>query len=112
MILPDDLKRLLPKVVAWVSEMENAVLELGYPLLPLNKRDARQIGVDRVCEVRIAVLSRIPRPPDQELATLATRTRLITENTEGMAFGHGIVLKGGYQADRALIAHQLAREAI
>ena len=108
MISPDDVKRLLPKVVAWVSEMEKAVLKLGYPLLPLNEQDARRIGVDRVGEVRIAVLSRIPRPPDQELATLATRTGLITENTEGMAFAHGIVLKGRYQADRALVAHELA----
>jgi hypothetical protein len=48
----------------------------------------------------------IPLPSDPGLKHLALETGLISDRTEGMTFGRGIVLKNG-RYDRRLIAHEL-----
>ena len=95
MITPEVVEQYFPKAVQWVIEMEKAILECGQKLLPQNRKDAEAIGINRIDDVRIAVLSAIPLPNDPGLRQLAQQTRLISESTGGMTFGHGIVLKNG-----------------
>ena len=75
-------------------------------LLPENRKDAQAIGIQGIDDVRILVLDRIPLPNDPELQQFAIRTGLITGETAGITFGHGILLKND-SYDRRLIAHEL-----
>jgi hypothetical protein len=106
MISPEQFERLFPKAVAWITEMEKAILDTGKGLLPISEDDAKRIGIQRVSEVRILALSTMPVPGDRELRSVAEQTRLISPLTHGMTFGHGIVVRADHQ-DRELIAHEL-----
>jgi hypothetical protein len=106
MIAPEIVAQYFPKAVQWATEMEKGILGRGQPLLPQSRKDAEAIGVQRVDDVRIVVMERIPLPDDPGLKQLAIETGLITDRTVGMTFGHGIVLKNGLY-DRRLIAHEL-----
>lgn len=104
-ITPEDVKRMLPKAVDWVTRMEQACANIGQPLLPQNKQDAEMIGIRDLAAIRVMVLREMPVPEDVELRQFAEQ-KLITPITKGMTFGHGIVLKQD-QYDRHLIAHEL-----
>jgi hypothetical protein len=106
-ITPETVAKYFPIVVNWVTEMEKAILEQGQRLLIENRRDAEEIGICRVDDVRILVLNSIPLPTDPGLKQLVVETELITDKTTGTTFGHGIVLKNG-SITRHLIAHELA----
>jgi hypothetical protein len=106
-MIPPEFERLVPDAVAWVKEMEKEILENGQVLSPARKKDAKEIGIDGVEDVRVVVRPNIPKPHHPELAALAHKTNLITERTGGMTFGHGIVLMTAYENDRSIIAHEL-----
>ena len=106
MITPEIIEENLPKVVRWVTEMEKTILQDGQPLSPQNRRDAEEIGVHRIDDVRVIVLDSIPRPGDATLRQLAEEAGLIIDGSDGMTFGHGIVIKSGSN-DRKVIAHEL-----
>jgi hypothetical protein len=106
MIPREQFERNLPKVVQWVAQMEQACSEIGQALLPQNRQDAETIGVREIGAVKVVVLNEMPTPQDSELRELAEQTNLISPATEGMTFGHGIVLKAGF-ITRNLIAHEL-----
>ena len=86
--------------------MEKAILEQGQRLLIETRRDAEEIGIQRVDDVRIVFLNSIPLPTDPGLKQLVVETELITDKTSGITFGHGIVLKNS-AIGRRLIAHEL-----
>ncbi len=96
MITSEDVQRIFPKAVLWVTQMEQACMEMGQPLLPQNRQDGEMIGIRELAAVRVMVLNEMPAPSDPELRQLAA----------GMTFGHGIVLKNGHY-NRHLIAHEL-----
>jgi hypothetical protein len=102
----EDLGRLLPQAAQWVAKLEQACMEIGQPLLPQNRRDGEMIGIRDLAAVRVMVLEEMPLPDDLELRKLAAEKNLITAKTEGMTFGHGLVLKNGF-ITRHLIAHEL-----
>jgi hypothetical protein len=106
MITPETIEENLPKVVRWVTEMEKAILQDGQPLSPQNRKDAVEIGVHRVDEVRVIVLDSMPRPGDVRVKQLAEEAGLIIDQSAGMTFGHAIALKSG-SYDRKIIAHEL-----
>ena len=106
MITPEIVAQYFPKAVQWVAEMQKTILERGHRLLPENRKDAEAIGIRRIDDVRMVVWDTIPLPNDAGLRQLAVKTRLITDRTSGMTFGHGIVVKNGLY-DRRLIAHEL-----
>jgi len=105
MIMPEDLERLLPKAVQWVTQIEQACMEIGHQLSPQSKRDARTIGVQQIDLVRVMVLNETPLPTDRDLRKFILQTAICSN--KGIAFGHGIVLKTGAYY-RRLIAHKLA----
>lgn len=102
----EQVERNFPKLVQWVTQMEQACLEIGQALLPQNRLDGEAIGIHEIGAVRVIVLSEMPTPQDSELRALAVQTNLISPKTEGMTFGVGIVLKAGF-VSRPLIAHEL-----
>jgi hypothetical protein len=106
MITPEIVAQFFPRAVHWVTEMEKAILELGQRLSTESRKDAGAIGIQRIDDVRLVILDTIPLPNDPGLKQLAEETKLITDRTAGMTFGHGIVLKNG-SYDRRLIAHEL-----
>ena len=86
MITSEDVQRIFPKAVQWVTQMEQACMEMGQPLLPQNRQDGEMIGIRELAAVRVMVLNEMPAPSDPELRQLAA----------GMTFGHGLVLKAGH----------------
>jgi hypothetical protein len=106
MMIPEVAERYFPKAVQWVFEMQKVILERCQRLLPENRKDAEAMGIQGIDDVRILVLDRIPLPNDPELQQFAIKTGLITGETAGIAFGHGILLKDG-SYDHHLIAHEL-----
>jgi hypothetical protein len=106
-ITPEIVGQYFPRIVSWVARMENAILERGQPLFPINSKDAEKIGVRQIDHIRIAAQENIPLPTDdEELCRLILKTGLITPQTVGVTFGHGVVLKNGTY-DRRVIAHEL-----
>jgi hypothetical protein len=73
--------------------------------------DARLAGV-RDCErIRILVVDRIPLPEGGELAEAARRTRIITEDTRCVGFGHAVIIRAEAWGDRELLLHNLVHIA-
>ena len=105
MITPEDVQRNIPKAMRWVTQSEQACMEIGQQLSPQRKRDAQAIGVQQIGVVRIMLSNEIPLPDDPELRQLVLKSGL--GSSRGITFGHGIVLKPGAY-DRHLIAHELA----
>ena len=105
MITSEDVQRNIPKAVQWVTQSEQACMEIGQQLSPQRKRDAQAIGVQQIGVVRVMVSNEIPLPNDPELRQLVLQSGL--GSSKGITFGHGIVLKPG-PYDRHLIAHELA----
>ena len=67
MITPEDVQRNIPKAMRWVTQSEQACMEIGQQLSPQRKRDAQAIGVQQIGVVRIMLSNEIPLPDDPEL---------------------------------------------
>jgi len=105
-ISPDQVQKLFPLAVNWVQSMERDVLERGIPLDAAQTQDARSAGVQNPEKVRILYAS-IPFPTDPTLRLAAMEFKLISPDTAGMTFGHGIVIGPEFRMDRELIVHEL-----
>ena len=105
MIPSQDVQQNIPKAVQWVTQIEQACMEIGHQLSPQSKRDARTIGVQQIDLVRVMVLNETPLPTDRDLRKFILQTAICSN--KGIAFGHGIFLETGAYC-RRLIAHKLA----
>ena|ERR1700722_2622382 len=90
MITPEDVQRNIPKAMRWVTQSEQACMEIGQQLSPQRKRDAQAIGVQQIGVVRIMLSNEIPLPDDPELRQLVLQSG--PGSSRGITFGHGIVL--------------------
>jgi hypothetical protein len=107
----ETFENLLPHAYQWTQAQEELVLAHGIPLSPQQVADARLAGV-RDCErVRILIVDRIPLPESGELAEAARRTRIITEDTRCVGFGHAIMIRAEAWGDRELLLHNLVHVA-
>ena len=88
MITSEDVQRIFPKAVQWVTQIEQACMEIGHQLSPQSKRDARAIGVQQIDLVRVMVLNETPLPTDRDLRKFILQTAICSK--KGIAFGHGI----------------------
>ena len=104
-------EQLLPAAYQWARAQEEFVLAHGIPLRPQHKADARLAGVRDVERLRVLVVDRIPLPEDGELAEAARRTRIITEDTRCVGFGHAIIIRGEAWGDRELLLHNFVHVA-
>jgi hypothetical protein len=73
--------------------------------------DAHRLGVRDSSRIRILVVDRIPLPQDDELATAARRTQIITAACRGVTIGYGIIIRADAWGDRELVLHQLVHVA-
>lgn len=100
-------EQLLPFAYEWAKTQEEFVLAKGVPLGPRHTADARQAGVDEISRIRLLVVDRIPPPENEELALIASRMGIITEDTRCMGFGYALVVRADAWNDRELILHNL-----
>ena len=111
MIDRETFEQLLPAAYEWAKAQEELVLAHGTSLSPQQMADARRAGV-RDCErVRVLVVDRIPLPESGELAEAARRTRIITEETRCVGFGHALLIRAEAWGDRELLVHNLVHIA-
>ena len=111
MIDQETFEQVLPLAYQWAKAQEEFVLAHGTPLSPQHMADARFAGV-RDCErIRVLVVARIPLPESGELAEAARRTRIITEDTRCVGFGHAVMIRAEAWGDRELLLHNLVHVA-
>jgi hypothetical protein len=111
MIDQETFENLLPFAYQWAKEQEEFVLAHGTPLSAQHLADARLAGV-RDCElIRVLIVDRIPLPESGELAEAARRTRIITDDTRCVGFGHAILIRAEACGDRELLLHNLVHVA-
>jgi hypothetical protein len=108
---PETFEQLLPVAYQWAKAQEEFVLTHGAPLSPQHAADARLAGVRDIDRVRVLVVDRIPLPEDGELAEAARRTRIITEDTRCVGFGHAVIIRAEAWGDRELLLHNLVHVA-
>ena len=111
MIDKEKFEALLPFALEWAKTQEKFVLEHGASLNPQLMADARLAGVKDCDRVRILVVDRIPVPELGELAEVARKTRILTEETRCTGFGHAIIVRADAWGDREILLHNLVHIA-
>ena len=111
MIDQKDFDRLTPLAYEWAKLQEASILEHGVPLTADQTADARRAGVRDPDRIRVLVVDRIPLPEDKELADAARRAQIITDASQGVAIGHGVIIRADSWRNRELLVHQLAHVA-
>jgi hypothetical protein len=111
MIDQQQFQHLAPRALAWAKSQENLILKYGFPLRPAQIADAELVGVQDIERVRVLVVDRIPLPEDDDLANAARRAQIITDASQGIAVGHGIVIRANFWQDRELLVHCLVHVA-
>jgi hypothetical protein len=107
----EELPALFPHVVCWIAGLERQIIAQGQPLLPVDLANAKAIGIRHPDEVRVLLVSEIPRPAHARIRELAEDVNLLSDDTAGLTAGYGILLRKGGVADRRLIAHELVHVA-
>ena len=111
MIDQETFDQLLPLAYQWAKTQEEFVLAHGAPLGPQHLADARRAGVQDCERIRILVLDRIPLPESGDLAEAARLTRIITEETRCVGFGHAVMIRAEAWGDRELLVHNFVHVA-
>jgi len=107
----ETFENLLPLAYQWAKAQEEFVLAHGTPLGPHHMADARRAGVQDCERIRVLVVDRIPLPESGDLAEAARHTRIITEDTRCVGFGHAIIIRAEAWGDRELLVHNLVHIA-
>ena len=97
---------LLPLAAAWVAEQEARILQNGTPLTESEMADAKAVGVQNPERIRVMTGPTMPMPVDPLLAHAAVETKLISPDTDGMAFRYGIFLLQQHRNSRYLVTHE------
>jgi hypothetical protein len=111
MIDQKDFERLAPLAGEWAKTQEAYILEHGVPLSKNQIADGRRAGVEDPGRVRVLVVDRIPLPGDKELADAARHAQIITDASQAVAIGHGIIIRADSWQNRELLLHQLVHVA-
>src|SRR5260370_23410524 len=82
MITSQDVQQNIPKAVQWVTQIEQACMEIGHQLSTQSKRDARAIGVREIDLVRVMVLDETPLPTDRDLRKFILQTAICSKDWE------------------------------
>jgi len=106
-ITAEQFEALLPAACEWAAEQEARILKEGVPLSEDLLFAARLIPVEHPDEVRLLSVASVPMPEDSGLRTAAEEMAVITLDTAGITFGHGIFIRSDYWGDRDLVVHEL-----
>jgi hypothetical protein len=99
------LQKVTPKAIAWAEAQSELIIAHGVPLSVQGIADARTVGVSSPERIRIAFVSSLPLPGDEELCTIALHTGLLGPDMTGLTLGHGIFIVQGRQS-RQLFTHE------
>ena len=100
-----NLSALLPKAVTWATQQSSQILQTGVPLTSIEAALAVRMGVTRVQDIRIQMVSEFPRPEDPELFAFAKDAGFFAPTMHGLTLGHGIIIRHVYRANR-LVSHE------
>ena len=107
MISIAQLTKLLPLASNWANEHERLILEYGLPLNEDQQIDAYLAGVKEIDKVRLMEVTELPGPHFLELRQAAYQLQLLTPNTTGLVFGHGIYIRSDCWNERRILVHKL-----
>jgi hypothetical protein len=97
----------LPLARRWVDAQQARILREGVPLTATEVGDARRVGVMNPGLVRLLRVSSIPVPGEGLLRFANGLARMVSANTAGITFGHGIFIRDDFWGDRSLVVHEL-----
>ena len=101
----------LPFAVKWASQQEQKILVAGVPLTEPYFSDARLMGVAHPERIRLLKVAQVPLPAGRVLRRAALLTRLVSQDTAGMALRYGIFIRSDFWQDRRIIAHECVHTA-
>ncbi len=105
MDLQTSLPFLLPKAIAWAERESQRIAHSGRALTEREQELAREVGVAKPEQIRIALVDALPLPDDPELRAAALQTGLLGRDTAGLTLGHSIFVCNGHETTR-LLAHE------
>ncbi len=111
MLDQETFQRLLPDACEWVKAQEEFILANGVPLTERQTADAYRAGVKNCSRIRILVVDRVPLPTNPELAEAARSTQIISDKSQAVAIGYGIIMRADRWGDRELLVHNLVHVA-
>src|SRR5262245_33998680 len=107
MDLVKELPCLLPLASEWAETEASRILARGVPLGNAELKLAECVGVRSPGRVRLLFVSRIPRPPQPDLAQACKTIGIIGPGTRGLTLGYGVFIRDHDRADPRLLAHEL-----
>lgn len=99
------LPSLLPKTIAWAERESQRIANSGRALTEREQELAREVGVAKPEQIRIALVDALPLPDDPELRAAALQTGLLGRDTAGLTLGYSIFVCKGYETAR-LLTHE------
>jgi hypothetical protein len=103
--LPEALKALMPRAVAWAQDEAAAGASAGRAASPAELDVARRVGVRAPERIRIVAVEALPAPADPALREAAVRTGLLDPRMVGLTLGHTVFVRHGHESAR-LLAHE------
>jgi len=97
----------VPLAARWVEQEQRRILAEGMALTAAQQDEARSVDVREPARVRVSRVERIPLPGDPLVRWANRAVRLVSEDTAGITFGHGIYIHARYWGDRLLLLHEL-----
>jgi hypothetical protein len=98
---------LVPVASEWVEGQENFILSNGVMLNATQTYLASKIGIVEIEKIRLLKVDKIPSPVNSILSLAVSNLGLITENTIGITFRHGIYIRSEYWKNDSLLIHEL-----
>jgi hypothetical protein len=105
--LLQQVEKLMPIAVKWVSEQENYILKHGIELSTDLKIDAYQVGIKEIEKVRLLKVDKIPSPSIPVLQKTLDKTGLLARSTIGTSLRYGIFIRADQWLKRSLVVHEL-----
>jgi hypothetical protein len=105
------LNSVAPRVVAWFTEQESALLPRGRPLTVDEGEVAKRMGVQHAERVRILILDDFPFPEGPLLPEEIKAFGFGCSCENGRSMGYAILIKPQYDGQLWLLAHELVHVA-
>jgi hypothetical protein len=103
----EQVRRLLPRAIAWAERESRFVLEAGAAPTPQLEALAQRVGA----RIRLVAVDAFREPEDEELRAAAVRLGLFGPGMNGLTLGHAVILRRGHHFDGALLAHEFRHVA-
>jgi hypothetical protein len=102
----NELPKLFPHVVSWITGLNKQANESGRMLNPLECDLAQKVGVARPEDIRILSVPQIPQPAHPRVREVAQQVGLLTPDTGGLTAMHAVIVRSDCVNDLRLLAHE------